>query len=150
EVFDSSNLNTPAGTGFTDAQGNFKVSLTTPITGASVIVRVVDAAGVIGPATTLVTPPAAPVAPHLSVPPAVAAIQDTGTSAVDGLTKVNKPKIDNVGGPAVRANALIKVYVDGFQRSAGEQTVADGAGFWSFTFTSPLPDGPHDITVTQT
>ncbi|HZZ41441.1 MAG TPA: proprotein convertase P-domain-containing protein [Tepidisphaeraceae bacterium] len=149
QVFDSANLTTPIGTGTTNADGSFSVSLTSPLVGSSVVVRAVDAANVVGPDTTIATPPDAPDAPELAIPNTVPANQDTGTSNSDGLTKTNKPTLDNHGETPVVANSLITIYVDG-ATSTGWTTTADSSGNWVFTFPTPFADGPHAFTITQT
>jgi len=68
---------------------------------------------------------------------------DKGTSATDNITNVALPTLTGMAGP----KALITVYVDG--KSAGT-TLADSAGYWSFTFSTALAAGNQNLTATAT
>nr|WP_162488207.1 ELWxxDGT repeat protein [Azospirillum lipoferum] len=81
--------------------------------------------------------PAAPSAPVL------AAGQDSGASATDGLTNINRPTISGTA----EAGSTVTVLVFGVALGT---TTADANGQWSFTFATPLADGARSITTTAT
>ncbi|WP_374319622.1 Ig-like domain-containing protein [Aquabacterium sp.] len=68
----------------------------------------------------------------------------TGTTA-DNLTNVTKPTFT---GTAI-AGEQVNIYIDGADTPAG-QVVASSTGAWTWTATTALTSGEHEITVTQT
>jgi autotransporter-associated beta strand protein len=83
------------------------------------------------------------VAPDTPSVPVLATGQDTGISATDGLTNINRPTL---GGTA-EAGSTVTVLVDGV---AVGTTIAGSDGRWSFTPTTPLTDGTHAVTSRAT
>ncbi|WP_449235455.1 Ig-like domain-containing protein [Azospirillum doebereinerae] len=81
--------------------------------------------------------PAAPSAPLLG------AGQDSGASATDGLTNVNRPTVTGTAEPG----STVTVMVDGV--ATGTAT-AGADGQWSYSFTNPLADGSRLISSTAT
>ncbi|WP_085554601.1 Ig-like domain-containing protein [Azospirillum agricola] len=82
-------------------------------------------------------------APDAPSVPVLAAGQDSGSSATDGLTNVNRPTIGGTAEPG----STVTVMIDGVARGT---TTAGPGGAWSFTVTDPLTDGAHSITTTAT
>ena len=83
------------------------------------------------------------VAPDTPSVPVLAPGQDTGVSATDGVTNLNRPTL---GGTA-EAGSTVTVLVDGV---AVGTTVAGSDGSWSFTPITPLADGTHAVTSRAT
>ena len=83
------------------------------------------------------------VAPATPSVPVLAAGQDTGSSATDGLTGINRP---TVGGTA-EPGATVTVLVDG---TAVGTTTAGADGSWSYSLTTPLAEGSHAIASRAT
>ncbi|CAO3441367.1 hypothetical protein [Azospirillum endophyticum] len=83
------------------------------------------------------------VAPDTPSVPALAAGQDTGVSATDGVTGITRPTL---GGTA-EAGSTVTVLVDGV---AVGTTIAGTDGRWSFTPASPLAEGTHAVTSRAT
>ncbi|WP_372400702.1 Ig-like domain-containing protein (plasmid) [Azospirillum sp. HJ39] len=83
------------------------------------------------------------VAPATPSVPVLAAGQDTGTSATDGLTNISRP---TVGGTA-EPGATVTVLVDG---TAVGTTTAGTDGSWSYSLTTPLAEGTHAIASRAT
>ncbi|MFC5347462.1 beta strand repeat-containing protein, partial [Azospirillum lipoferum] len=83
------------------------------------------------------------IAPDTPSAPVLAAGQDTGVSATDGVTSINRP---TVGGTA-EAGSTVTVLIDGV---AVGTTIAGADGRWSFTPTTPLTDGSHAVTSRAT
>ena len=83
------------------------------------------------------------IAPDTPSVPALAPGQDTGVSATDGVTNINRPTL---GGTA-EAGSIVTVLVDG---AAVGTTIAGTDGRWSFTPTTPLTDGTHAVTSRAT
>ncbi len=75
--------------------------------------------------------------------PTLAAASDSGTVG-DGITNVNKPTINGIG---AGAGATINIF--DAANNIGN-TLADGAGNWTFTCPATLADGPHALAATQT
>ncbi|MBP2230998.1 autotransporter-associated beta strand protein [Azospirillum agricola] len=82
-------------------------------------------------------------APDAPSVPVLAAGQDSGSSATDGLTNVDRPTIGGTAEPG----STVTVMIDGVARGT---TTAGPGGAWSFTVTDPLTDGAHSITTTAT
>jgi len=134
------------GTATADANGNWTIPLTTPLTNAQHNFTAVatDAAGNSSdPSATFsltvdTQPPAVPVL--------VSVVDDVGTqvSLTSGqLTNDARPTLNGTA----EAGATVNVY-DG-DRLLGS-VVADANNAWSFTPTTPLADGQHTLTVTAT
>ncbi|WP_199237381.1 Ig-like domain-containing protein, partial [Azospirillum sp. TSH64] len=83
------------------------------------------------------------VAPDTPPAPVLAPGQDTGSSATDGVTSLNRPTL---GGTA-EAGSTVTVLVDGV---AVGTTIAGSDGSWSFTPATPLADGTHAVTSRAT
>jgi len=127
---------TVVGTATADSSGNWSF---TPVTGLtngshSVNATATDAAGNLSPVSntnTFTVDATIPVAPVVTGPP-------NGT-----VTSDSTPTISGTA----PANSTVTVFVDG---TAVGTTLSDAAGNWTFTPTTPLADGPHDITATTT
>jgi hypothetical protein len=167
-----------AGTGTADATGFYRVTLTVPLAeGPNVItLREIGAAGDVGP----ISPPITVTLDTVSPTPIIArllptAANDTGPSAGDNVTGVNRPTfvntLDAQGQPqAAEAGALVQIFVQTVDAQgqptgpvllAGE-AVADAAGLYSVrvgTYVLPaptagtvgdrLPDGAYLVTTQQ-
>ena len=91
------------------------------------------------------TPPPAPIVNALPAPTITDDVApQTGVVANGGATNDTLPAISGEG---AQPGATIKVY-DG-EQLIGE-TVANEDGTWEFVPTTPLAEGPHNLTVTQT
>jgi len=67
------------------------------------------------------------------------------TNPFDGATLTNNlPTISGTAGP----NDSIRILVDGVDLAASVS--ADGTGFWTFTLTETLEDGPHTFSAQST
>ncbi|WP_288486053.1 Ig-like domain-containing protein, partial [uncultured Novosphingobium sp.] len=137
----------PLGQTSADNLGAWTLPVTLPLlNGPHVFTAVAeDALGNIGPVSAsytvdvdAITPPA---------PVIVTVFDDAGTLQgfvlPGGTTDDAAPAISGTG----PANATISVF-DGTNLLG--TTVADGLGAWSFTPTTALGDGPHDLTATAT
>ena len=129
-----------AGNAVTAAAGSWTISASSLSPGShSITARATDAAGnssaASGPLTVTIdtTLPSAPSVPDLD------AASDTGTSAIDNLTKLTTLSFSGTA----EAGATVRLFVDGV--SAGT-TVATG-GTWTIVASSLSP-GVHSITAT--
>ena len=110
----------------------------------TVQVRTVDEAGNIGPISEqkITIDTAVPIQPE-----GVGATDNVGPNVGEipsgGTTDDNTPTITGKGEPG----ATVEVIDNG--KPLGTTTV-DSAGNWTFTPETPLTDGPHEITTTQT
>ena len=144
ELYDGA---TKLGTAQTDASGNWTFTPTSDLAdGAHAITaKAIDAAGNISPTsnefdfTVLTGAPSVPTITHV--------IDDVGTITGDiskgGVTDDARPDIKGTAD----ANATISVY-DG--NTLLGTTTADASGNWSFTPSTDLADGTHDITAKAT
>lgn len=128
---------TSIGTTTADASGNWTYTPESPIADGphDITITATDGSGNASAASNALAltidtaPPAAPSEPALV----------SGSSPISN----SQPALSGTA----EANSTVTVYVDG--TSIGTAT-ADGSGNWNFTPTSPIADGPHDITVIAT
>ncbi|HII4351239.1 TPA: BapA/Bap/LapF family large adhesin [Enterobacter cloacae] len=132
------------GTGKTGSDGNFTVSLGTPLTnGEQVTATATDAAGNTSPGTTLN-------APDTTAPdaPAITSVTDdiapqTGAVSNGGSTNDQRPQITGTG----EAGSTVTIYDGGV--AIGTAVVASN-GTWTFTPSAALSESTHQITVRAT
>ncbi|WP_194293017.1 Ig-like domain-containing protein [Streptomyces smaragdinus] len=125
----------PVGTATVGLDGTWSLPTTTPLADGphTVTATQTDASGNVSPAATsnFTVDATAPAAPVITAP-------------ADGSTTGNPtPTITGTGEPG----ATVDVVVDGVP--LGTATVAPD-GTWSIPVTTPLADGPHTVTATQT
>ncbi|MEP8541303.1 BapA/Bap/LapF family large adhesin [Enterobacter hormaechei] len=137
---------TLVGTGTADANGNWTVDITVPLgTGSHTFTaEATDQAGNTGTPsanfslTIDTTPPALPVLTSIT--------DDVGNAATPvangGLTNDARPTLTGTA----EAGATVTIYDNGVQIGTA---VATG-GAWSFTPSTPLADGPHNLTFSAT
>ncbi|MEC5518630.1 Ig-like domain-containing protein [Enterobacter hormaechei] len=137
---------TLVGTGTADANGNWTVDITVPLgTGSHTFTaEATDQAGNTGAPSadfSLIidtTPPALPVLTSVT--------DDVGNAATPvangGLTNDARPTLTGTA----EAGATVTIYDNGVQIGTA---VATG-GAWSFTPSTPLADGPHNLTFSAT
>lgn len=137
---------TLVGTGTADADGNWTVDITVPLgTGSHTFTaEATDQAGNTGAPsadfslTIDTTPPALPVLTSIT--------DDVGNAATPvangGLTNDARPTLTGTA----EAGATVTIYDNGVQIGTA---VATG-GAWSFTPSTPLADGPHNLTFSAT
>ncbi|MEP8673170.1 BapA/Bap/LapF family large adhesin [Enterobacter hormaechei] len=137
---------TLVGTGTADANGNWTVDITVPLgTGSHTFTaEATDQAGNTGAPsadfslTIDTTPPALPVLTSIT--------DDVGNAATPvangGLTNDARPTLAGTA----EAGATVTIYDNGVQIGTA---VATG-GAWSFTPSTPLADGPHNLTFSAT
>ncbi|ENM1057953.1 BapA/Bap/LapF family large adhesin [Enterobacter hormaechei] len=137
---------TLVGTGTADANGNWTVDITVPLgTGSHTFTaEATDQAGNTGAPsadfslTIDTTPPALPVLTSIT--------DDVGNAATPvangGLTNDARPTLTGTA----EAGATVTIYDNGVQIGTA---VATG-GAWSFTPSTPLADGPHNLTFSAT
>lgn len=132
------------GTGKTGSDGNFTVSLGTPLTnGEQATATATDAAGNTSPGTTLN-------APDITAPdaPAITSVTDdiapqTGAVSNGGSTNDQRPQITGTG----EAGSTVTIYDGGV--AIGTAVVASN-GTWTFTPSVALSESIHQITVRAT
>ncbi|WP_080460159.1 BapA/Bap/LapF family large adhesin, partial [Enterobacter cloacae] len=132
------------GTGKTGSDGNFTVSLGTPLTnGEQATATATDAAGNTSPGTTLN-------APDITAPdaPAITSVTDdiapqTGVVSNGGSTNDQRPQITGTG----EAGSTVTIYDGGV--AIGTAVVASN-GTWTFTPSAALSESTHQITVRAT
>ncbi|KAE8274844.1 Ig-like domain-containing protein, partial [Enterobacter sp. C6] len=132
------------GTGKTGSDGNFTVSLGTPLTnGEQVTATATDNAGNTSPGTTLNAPDiTAPDAPTIgSVIDDIA--PQTGTVSNGGSTNDQRPQLTGTG----EAGSTVTIYDGGV--AIGTAIVASN-GTWTFTPSVDLSESTHQITVKAT
>jgi VCBS repeat-containing protein len=132
------------GTGKTGSDGNFTVSLGTPLTnGEQVTATATDNAGNTSPGTTLNAPDiTAPDAPTIgSVIDDIA--PQTGTVTNGGSTNDQRPQLTGTG----EAGSTVTIYDGGV--AIGTAIVASN-GTWTFTPSVDLSESTHQITVKAT
>ncbi len=134
---------TTIGTAVTNGSGSFSVTATTALTeGANnLAVIATDAAGNTSAASDALAVTLDTTTPDTPYTPTLASASDSGYKD-DGITNVTMP---SVTGTATAGDTLT-LYVDG--AAAGTTTVA-GDGTWSLAITSPLADGIHTISASQ-
>ncbi|HCM9221685.1 TPA: BapA prefix-like domain-containing protein [Enterobacter hormaechei subsp. steigerwaltii] len=137
---------TLVGTGTADANGNWTVDITVPLgTGSHTFTaEATDQAGNTGAPsadfslTIDTTPPALPMLTSIT--------DDVGNAATPvangGLTNDARPTLTGTA----EAGATVTIYDNGVQIGTA---VATG-GAWSFTPSTPLADGPHNLTFSAT
>lgn len=132
------------GTGKTGSDGNFTVSLDTPLTnGEQVTATATDNAGNTSPGTTLN-------APDTTAPdaPAITSVTDdiapqTGAVSNGGSTNDQRPQLTGTG----EAGSTVTIYDGGV--AIGTAVVASN-GTWTFTPSVVLSESTHQITVRAT
>ncbi|QVV61185.1 BapA/Bap/LapF family large adhesin [Leclercia sp. Colony189] len=107
--------------------------------------RATDGAGNTGPASPAFSFTVDTVAPNA---PSGVTVNDTtgtiqGVIAAGQTTDANRPSLNGSG----EAGSTIRIYDNG--QLVGE-TVVGADGTWSFTPETPLADGPHSLTLTET
>lgn len=137
---------TLVGTGTADADGNWTVDITVPLDSGShtFTAEATDQAGNTSTSsadfslTIDTTPPALPVLTSIT--------DDVGNAAAPvangGLTNDARPTITGTA----EAGATVTIFDNGVQIGTA---VATG-GAWSFTPSTPLADGPHNLTFSAT
>ncbi|EOC9366727.1 BapA/Bap/LapF family large adhesin [Enterobacter asburiae] len=131
-------------TGKTGSDGNFTVSLGTPLTnGEQVTATATDNAGNTSPGTTLN-------APDITAPdaPAITSVTDdiapqTGAVSNGGSTNDQRPQLSGTG----EAGSTVTIYDGGV--AIGTAVVASN-GTWTFTPSVDLSESTHQITVRAT
>jgi hypothetical protein len=134
---------TGIGSATADSAGNWSITSTAVLVGGAhqITAKATDAAGNTGPASAALTvtidptPPATPAAPDLTD------ASDSGSSKTDNLTNVVSPTFTG----QTEANAAVFLFVGGSAMIG--TTIADAAGDWSITTTSPLAEGVNALTV---
>ncbi|MCK7434447.1 BapA/Bap/LapF family large adhesin [Enterobacter bugandensis] len=132
------------GTGKTGSDGNFTVSLGTPLTnGEQVTATATDAAGNTSPGTTIT-------APDLTAPdaPTIGSVTDdidpqTGSVTNGGSTNDPRPQLSGTA----EAGSTVTIYDGGV--AIGTALVASN-GTWTFTPSTDLTESTHQITVRAT
>ncbi|MHA2899524.1 BapA/Bap/LapF family large adhesin [Enterobacter sp. H2G27] len=132
------------GTGKTGSDGNFTVSLDTPLTnGEQVTATATDNAGNTSPGTNLT-------APDTTAPdaPAITSVTDdtapqTGAVSNGGSTNDQRPQLTGTG----EAGSTVTIYDGGI--AIGTAVVASN-GTWTFTPSVDLSESTHQITVRAT
>ncbi|ELX8412153.1 BapA prefix-like domain-containing protein [Enterobacter bugandensis] len=132
------------GTGKTGSDGNFTVSLGTPLTnGEQVTATATDAAGNTSQGTTIT-------APDLTAPdaPTIGSVTDdidpqTGSVTNGGSTNDPRPQLSGTA----EAGSTVTIYDGGV--AIGTALVASN-GTWTFTPSTDLTESPHQITVRAT
>ncbi|HGH4635947.1 TPA: BapA/Bap/LapF family large adhesin [Enterobacter bugandensis] len=132
------------GTGKTGSDGNFTVSLGTPlINGEQVTATATDAAGNISQGTTIT-------APDLTAPdaPTIGSVTDdidpqTGSVTNGGSTNDPRPQLSGTA----EAGSTVTIYDGGV--AIGTALVASN-GTWTFTPSTDLTESTHQITVRAT
>ncbi|MCS3602961.1 VCBS repeat-containing protein [Buttiauxella sp. BIGb0471] len=136
----------PLGDGKAGDDGSFSVTITPAQTnGETLEVTATDKAGNTGPEAPVDAPDSTPPA----VPVIGAVIDDvaniTGNLNNGDTTNDNKPTLQGTAEPG----ATINIYDNGGTTPIGTVT-ADPGGIWSFTPTTALGQGLHNLTVTAT
>lgn len=126
----------PVGTDVVDGAGDWTLALTTPLGEGSHTVSATqtDAGGNTSPASALNT-----FTIDTLLPPAPVVL----TPAAGSVTRDSTPLITGTGEPG----AQVTVLLDG--ASVGNAVVT-AAATWSFTVPTPLEDGSHTVSATQT
>jgi hypothetical protein len=133
---------TPIGSAVVSDDGTWSVQTRSPLPNGrhTVTAQSVDPSGRTSPVTqNTFTVTAAPTPPDTTAPDAPVITSPTTGSTTSNPT----PTITGTGEPG----ATVTVSLDG--KPIGS-TVVKPDGTWSFTPTSPLPQGAHTVTVTQT
>jgi hypothetical protein len=135
---------TQVGTAVADADGVWSITSKALAAGAhSLTVKVSDVAGNVSaasPALALTVDTAAPVAPTTLD---LLAAADSGASATDNITGVDKPVVSG----KADANASVSLY-DGATLLG--TVVADSKGAWQIAAPTALEDGVHSLTAKAT
>ncbi|WP_064513226.1 BapA/Bap/LapF family large adhesin, partial [Buttiauxella gaviniae] len=136
----------PLGNGQARDDGSFSVTITPAQTnGETLEVTATDKAGNTGPEAPVDAPDSTPPA----VPVIVAVIDDvaniTGNLDNGDITNDKRPELQGTAEPG----ATIDIYDNGGTTPIGTVT-ADAGGIWSFTPTTELGQGLHNLTVTAT
>lgn len=136
----------PLGDGKAGDDGSFSVTITPAQTnGETLEVTATDKAGNTGPEAPVDAPDSTPPA----VPVIVAVIDDvaniTGNLDNGDITNDKRPELQGTAEPG----ATIDIYDNGGTTPIGTVT-ADAGGIWSFTPTTELGQGLHNLTVTAT
>jgi VCBS repeat-containing protein len=135
---------TTLGTGTADGDGKFSVPITPPQTnGETLDVSATDNAGHTGPATPVEAPDTT--APEV---PIITSVYDDVDLNIGNLTNgqtTNDDKPTLTG--TAEANSTVKIYDNGTLLTT---ITADGSGNWSYTPTTALNQGSHNLTVTAT
>jgi Ca2+-binding RTX toxin-like protein len=137
----SGNVLTELGTGVVDAQGNWTVPITTPLTSGLYDIRatIEDGAGHVGPLSVgyrLTIDTNAPAAPTLTLSPT----SNTGSQG-DTTTSDTTPTLRG----ATEPNAKVHLF-DGSNVEIGS-AIADATGSWNFTIATALSAGDHSFTA---
>jgi hypothetical protein len=147
-LFDAA-TGTPIGTGQTDFNGNFRITLlpfyTTPGL-KTIAVQATDQAGIAGNVArlTFFLENASPLPPLYL--PDLAPDSDTGRPRpprdADDLTNLPLPSFQGTLDPG----ATVEIFVNGVLAGTG---TADATGFYRVTLTVPLAEGPNVITLRE-
>jgi VCBS repeat-containing protein len=134
----------PLGQAIAGPDGSFTITLTTPqANGQHLEVNATDKAGNIGPDAPVTAPDITP--PNI---PVIGSVVDnvpdhTGNLSNGDLTNDDKPTISGTA----EANSIVKIYDNGTLIGTVN---ADGTGAWTFTPTTSIGQGSHNLTVTAT
>ena len=137
-------LGNPLGQGVAGPDGSFTITLTTPqANGQHLQVNATDVAGNAGPNAPVTAPDITP--PNI---PVIGSVVDnvpdhTGNLNSGDLTNDDKPTLSGTA----EANSTVKIYDNG---NLIGTVNADGTGAWTFTPTTALGQGSHNLTVTAT
>ncbi|WPU24005.1 Ig-like domain-containing protein [Cedecea neteri] len=137
-------LGNPLGQAVAGPDGSFTITLTTPqANGQHLEVNATDVAGNIGPNAPVTAPDITP--PNI---PLIGSVVDnvpehTGNLNNGDLTNDDKPTISGTA----EANSTVKIYDNGTLIGT---VSADGTGAWTFTPTTSIGQGSHNLTVTAT
>ncbi len=134
----------PAGLSLSPA-GLISGTPTTPAT-ATFTVRVSDGSASAQRQLSIVVSPAGSAVPATPAAPVLPAASDSGSSAGDRITNIDRPTVTGAG---VTPGATVHVFLDGASTAAGS-TTASASGAYSFQFPTALPDGARSIAATQT
>lgn len=137
-------LGNPLGQGIAGPDGSFTITLTTPqANGQHLEVNATDVAGNAGQNAPVTAPDITP--PNI---PVIGSVVDnvpdhTGNLNSGDLTNDDKPTLSGTA----EANSTVKIYDNG---NLIGTVNADGTGAWTFTPTTALGQGSHNLTVTAT
>jgi VCBS repeat-containing protein len=127
-----------------DEAGNFVIAISPSQThGEALIARIQDKAGNIGPDTPFY-------ATNSGYPgvPVIVSVMDDVAPSIGSLSnnQATNDQTPTISGTA-DANSTVNIYNNG---TIVESVVADANGNWSWTSTTPLPEGPYAFSVTAT
>jgi len=139
---------TQIGTTTADPSGNWSFTPSAPFTDGtySISSSVTDAAGNEGPMSNTVGFTVDTIVP--AVAPSIDGITDDVAPVVGNITSgsTTNDNLPALSGAGAEPNSTVNVYDNGTLIGTAS---ADATGAWSFTPGTPLPDGTHDLTVSN-